>query len=201
MLLISSIIFGVISFRQKQFDQRVYQLQELAFKQMTTKEPTKVRGNYSGNDIETLQLSHLTVDPQSLIDRYGVGMISIPSINLQLPILEGITQENLSIGVGTVRPNQKLGEGNFVLLGHYMTNKGLLFGGLKQVEIGDTIQISFYQEDATYVVQETKVIHQSEGQYMLDDPSDHHWLTLLTCDGSRIGTDYRVMVRATIQDN
>ncbi len=200
MFLISSVILGIITFRQKQFDQRVYQLQELALEQMTTKEPTYVRGNYSGNDIETLQMNHLTVDPQALIDRYGVGMISIPSINLQLPILEGITQANLSIGVGTVRPNQKLGEGNFVLLGHYMTNEGLLFGGLKQVEIGDTIQISFYQENAEYVVQEVKVIHQSEGQYMLNDPSDHHWLTLLTCDGSRVGTDYRVMVRATIKE-
>lgn len=197
-LLIGTII-GMMHYRQKQFDQQISDLQQAGLSEMSGKTPyRRVIGDYSGDDVEDLRPQNLSIDSNDLINKYGVGIIRIPTIGLELPILEGMTQANLSIGAGTVKPNQRIGRGNFALLGHYMTNSGLLFGGLKNVSVGDQVEITFYGKTATYEVQETRIIHQSEGQYMLDSPEEPHYLTLLTCDGSRAGTDYRLMVRATM---
>lgn len=199
MLLLLGTTVGTIHYRQRQFDQQISDLQQAALEEMIEKTPYKrITGDYSGNDVEDLRPTNLSIDSNDLIQKYGVGIIRIPTIGLELPILEGMTQANLSIGAGTVKPNQRIGRGNFGLLGHYMTDSGLLFGGLRNVSIGDEVEITFYGKTAMYEVQETRIIHQSEGQYMLDNPEDPHYLTLLTCDGSRVGTDYRLMVRATI---
>lgn len=187
--------------RQNQFENQVLTAQTEAVEQMANKTVyQRVYGDYSGDDVNTLRPGG-TVDPSDLISKYGVGMIAIPSIGLELPVLEGITQANISIGAGTVKPNQRIGHGNFALLGHYMTNSGLLFGGLKNVKTGDEVELTYYGKTETYIVQETKIVHQSEGQYMLDDPEKPHYLTLITCDGSRAGTDYRTIVRATLKNN
>lgn len=186
---------------QRKFDQRVFDLQQEALTEMAGKIPyQRVTGNYTGEDVEMLRLGNLSADAGNLIQQYGVGIIRIPSIEMELPVLEGITQANISIGAGTVKPNQRIGRGNFALLGHYMTNSGLLFGGLKNVQVGDEVYLTFYDKDAAYIVQEVKIVHQSEGKYMLDNPEEPHYLTLITCDGSRGGTDYRLIVRASLSE-
>ncbi|NSS92983.1 class A sortase [Enterococcus faecalis] len=200
-LIVGLVVLGVF-IKHFQFSKQVNELQQEALIEMQQKVPDqRVIGNYSGEDIEPLQSSHLPVDPVELIDKYGVGFIRIPAVGMELPILEGITQANISIGVGTVKANQQIGKGNFALLGHYMTSQELLFGSLQYVSVGDEIEITFYGKEATYVVQETRVIQQSEGQYMLDDLDDSHWLTLLTCHSDRIDSDYRIMVRATVNNS
>lgn len=187
--------------RQNQFESQVLVAQTEAVEQMTNKTVyQRIHGDYSGDGVDTLRPRGV-VDPSDLISKYGVGMIAIPSIGLELPVLEGITQANISIGAGTIKPNQRIGHGNFALLGHYMTNSGLLFGGLKNAKIGDEVVLTYYGKTETYIVQETKIVHQSEGRYMLDDPEEPHYLTLITCDGSRAGTDYRTIVRATLKNN
>ncbi|MBO1301034.1 class A sortase [Enterococcus sp. DIV2359] len=192
-----SMFFLLGYLQQRSFEKSIAEIQVEALTAMESKDEIKPRpADYSGMDVETLEPRTLNVNVQNQISRFGVGMIEIPSIDLKLPVLEGITQANISVGVGTVKPNQAIGEGNFALLGHYMTNSGLLLGGLKQVSIGDEIHLTYFDKQATYRVIESKVIHQSEGEYMLDNPEDPHYLTLLTCDGSRVETDYRLMVRA-----
>lgn len=187
--------------RQNQFENQVLVAQTEAVEHMTNKTVyRRIHGDYSGDDVDTLRHGG-AVDPLELISKYGVGMIAISSIGLELSVLEGITQANISIGAGTVKPNQRIGHGNFALLGHYMTNSGLLFGGLKNVKPGDEVVLTYYGKTETYIVQETKIVHQSEGQYMLDDPEEPHYLTLITCDGSRVGTDYRLIVRARVSEN
>lgn len=201
--ILSVIIVGsILLLRQKAFENKLFELQIVATQEMAKKEATKIiNGDYSGEDIATLRPENLlVVDAKNVIQQYGVGMLEISTIGLRLPIVEGITQTNLSIGVGTVKPNQKLGKGNFALLGHYMTRQELLFGGLKHVAIGDEIQITYYQDEAVYVVKESQIIHQSQGQYLFDDSEEHHWLTLVTCDGRSVGTDYRLMIRAKLKE-
>lgn len=194
-----SIFFLAGYLQQRSFETSIAEIQAEALTVMENKDEIKPRpADYSGMDVETLEPGTLNVNVQDQISQFGVGTIEISSIGLKLPVLEGITQANISIGVGTVKPNQAIGKGNFSLLGHYMTNSGLLLGGLKQVSKGDEIHLTYFDKQATYRVIESKVIHQSEGEYMLDDPEEPHYLTLLTCDGSRVGTDYRLMVRAEL---
>lgn len=185
--------------QQRQFEAKVQQKQEEALELMiSNEEKTNRPADYSGNDVETLTPQNMNVNVPRQVERYGAGILEIPSINMKLPVLEGMTQANISIGAGTVKPNQKIRQGNFALISHYMTNSGLLFGGIKNISVGDDIFLTYYEETGHYQVQEVKVIHESEGQYMFDDEDGSHWLTLLTCEGSHEGTEYRFMVRASL---
>ncbi|EUJ33140.1 sortase family protein [Listeria floridensis FSL S10-1187] len=75
------------------------------------------------------------------------GVIEIPSLNLQLPIFLGTTDQNLKVGATTFREDQELGEGNYVLLGHNMGVAGILFSDLNQLELNDEIQVTVAKKD------------------------------------------------------
>lgn len=73
---------------------------------------------------------------------YVVGKITIPSVHLNLPILYGVSNNNLWFGACTMKPNQKFGQGNFALAGHTMANQNLLFTPLHFIKkaIGSILQ-------------------------------------------------------------
>lgn len=152
--------------------------------------------DYSGKDVKPLTVKSMEkVNAVQVIQSVGVGTIEILRIGLKLPILEGISQENLSVGAGTMKAGQVLKQGNFVLAGHYMTDQGLLFGGIQQVKVGDQIVVTYQSEQATYQVTETKVISKDDGYVTFDSEGDGI-LTLLTCDRPAVHTPNRFMVRA-----
>lgn len=156
--------------------------------------------DYSGKTVRPLTVEAMKqVDAEKVVTHYGAGTIEIPSIGLKLPILEGMTQENLSVGAGTMKPNQVLGQGNFALAGHYMTNAGLLFGGIKNVHQGDLIQLTYQNQLrlVAYRVTEVKRITKDQGQ-VISDSQGTGLLTLITCDSSVAGTNGRLMVRAAV---
>ncbi|EOS7791546.1 class A sortase [Enterococcus hirae] len=160
----------------------------------------KTKVDYSGKDVKPLTVEDMVkVDADKIISSFGVGTLSIPSIHMELPILEGISQSNLSVGAGTMKPNQIVGEGNFALAGHYMTDSGLLFGGLKNVNTGDQVSLTYQNQQAIYQVTEIKKISADNG-YVIDDTEGNGILTLITCDSSVVGTDGRLMVRANLID-
>ncbi|HIB1900628.1 TPA: class A sortase [Enterococcus faecium] len=166
-------------------------------KQQFSVDSSKV--DYSGKDVKPLTVKSMEkVNAVKVIQSVGVGTIEIPRIGLKLPILEGISQENLSVGAGTMKAGQVLKQGNFVLAGHYMTDRGLLFGGIQQVKVGDQIVITYQSEQATYQVTETKVISKDDGYVTFDSEGDGI-LTLLTCDRPVVHTPNRFMVRAVCQ--
>ena len=154
--------------------------------------------DYNGKDVVPLTEEAMKkVDAEKVVSSFGVGTIEIPSIGMNLPILEGISQNNLSVGAGTMKEGQKLKYGNFALAGHYMTNAGLLFGGIKNVKKNDQIKITYKNETANYKVTEVKQITQADSQVIYDSEGEGI-LTLITCDHAVEGTEGRVMVRATL---
>lgn len=164
------------------------------------KAETTASADYSGADVHTLtphDLKKVSVEDQ--VNRFGVGLLEIPAISLKLPILEGITQANLSVGVGTAKPDQQLKKGNFVLLGHYMTDQGLLFGGIHLLKKGDIVKVSYKSEQAEYEVVSTKVIDKHEVRYLEDPKNDLKILTMVTCDSSNRETPNRLIVQAKLK--
>lgn len=173
--------------------------QEQAYEKVKGKQQFSVdssKVDYSGKDVKPLTVKSMEkVNAVKVIQSVGVGTIEIPRIGLKLPILEGISQENLSVGAGTMKAGQVLKQGNFVLAGHYMPDQGLLFGGIQQVKAGDQIVVTYQSEQATYQVTETKVISKDDGYVTFDSEGDGI-LTLLTCDRPAVHTPNRFMVRA-----
>lgn len=156
------------------------------------------QADYSGKDVKPLTMEAMEkVNAVKVVESLGVGTIEIPSIGMKLPILEGVSQSNLSVGAGTMKAGQELKKRNFALAGHYMTNAGLLFGGIKNVNPGDLIQVVYRSEQATYKVTKTKAISKEDGYVTFDSEGDG-LLTLITCDHAVVGTNNRFMVRAEV---
>lgn len=52
-----------------------------------------------------------------------VAMIKIPSVKINLSIMEGVPNSAMSVGAGTLKPNQRIGEGNDAMASHRMCQK------------------------------------------------------------------------------
>lgn len=109
-----------------------------------------------------------------------IGKMSVPSVDLYLPIVKGLSDDALSTGGGTMKPDQKMGKGNYALAGHYMTNKGVLFSRLENVQLGDLAYITNMKKVYTYKIYYKKVVPPT-AVYMIDDSPGKKLLTLITC--------------------
>ncbi|MFT8311640.1 MAG: class A sortase [Sporolactobacillus sp.] len=109
-----------------------------------------------------------------------IGRIQVKRVGINLPILKGTTSANLLIGATTMRPDQKMGEGNYPLAGHHMRRENLLFGPLMQTKIGDEIVITDLKKDYIYRIVNRKVVSETEGDVI--EQTKKKQITLVTCD-------------------
>lgn len=125
-----------------------------------------------------------------------IGGIVIEDVGIQLPILAGTTHSNLLVGATTVGHNLTMGQGNFVLAGHNMTQGGVLFSRLLDISDDALIYVTDGIYVYTYRVVETAVIHQNEISVL--EPTDVATITLITCDIPTVWTPNRFMVRGEL---
>ncbi|MCR9040284.1 class A sortase [Bacillus sp. L381] len=126
-----------------------------------------------------------------------IGRITISSINLELPILKGTTNENLLIGAATMRPDQKMGEGNYPLAGHHLRQKNLLFGPLLHIKKGAQIVITDFRKDYIYSVTSKSMISEIEANIIQETKEKE--ITLITCDKA-VNTEGRLAVKGKLID-
>lgn len=125
---------------------------------------------------------------------YKVGEIYIPSVQLHLAIMEGLTNENLNVASGTMKPHQKMGEGNYAIAGHHAYTN-ILFTPLMKVKNGDKIYITDKSEVYEYKVNHLKYLTKNDG-YVIDNKEGDKIITLITCSDPQ-GTK-RYMVRGEL---
>lgn len=116
----------------------------------------------------------------------AIGVISIPSVNLEEPILYGTTNENLMFGATTMKPDQKMGRGNYTLAGHSHPTRNILFQPIRDVKDGDLIYVTDKNKVYTYKVTNKKVVMPDKIE-VLDDVPGKELVTLVSCfsdDGS-----------------
>ncbi|MEC1687918.1 class A sortase [Bacillus mojavensis] len=124
-----------------------------------------------------------------------IGRITIESVDLELPILKGTTNENLLIGAATMRPDQKMGEGNYPLAGHHLKRKSLLFGPLANIKKGAKIVITDFKNDYMYSVTSIKNISEIDADVIQDTKEKE--ITLITCDKA-VETEGRLAVKGKL---
>lgn len=127
-------------------------------------------------DLETAALAQFNSDQINVL-----GGISIPSVELNLPIGKGTSSYTLALTAGTMKEEQVMGEGNYALAGHYMERSDLLFKPLYRVELGDAVYLTDLSFIYEYEVAEQRMIEATEVS-VLDDVSGETTLTLITCD-------------------
>ena len=101
----------------------------------TVKKNQKKEGMFDFSKVEEIDFGQVTKSRvKNTAD--AIGAIAVPSVNMYLPIMKGLSNDAMSTGGGTMRPDQVMGKGNYPLAGHYMTAKGVLFSPLENNKIG-----------------------------------------------------------------
>lgn len=126
----------------------------------------------------------------------SLGYITIPKIDLNLPIYNGTSQDVLSKGVGHMEQSSYPlgGEGTHcVLTGHRGLPSAVLFTDLDKLEIGDEFYLHVLDEILAYKVDQIKVVEPNEsGDLEIVDGKDY--CTLVTCTPYAINS-HRLLVR------
>ena len=142
---------------------------------------------------------------ESLLDISGTGImgyISIPTINVNLPIYHGTSEEVLQIAAGHLAASSLPvgGEGTHsIISGHRGLPSAKLFTDLDKLVVGDTFVISILNEKLTYRVDQIKVVL-PEDVSELAIQSDKDYCTLVTCTPYGINT-HRMLVRGHRVEN
>lgn len=129
----------------------------------------------------------------------GTPVISIPSLSILAPIVEGTSQSSLKRGAGRFKNSANIGEkGNFSLAGHSSTIYNQIFNGLESIRLLDKIEC--YDKFGTvynyYVTDKFKV--EATDTWVLNSTEDTR-LTLVTCtDG---GTRRFIVVAKLMSDS
>lgn len=130
-------------------------------------------------DIVSAIFGSINFDSKSVI-----GQISIPDLDIDLPILKGVTNANLAAGAATLRPDQEMGIGNYPLSGHLMKNKDLLFGRLMDIELASKVYITDKNTIYEYEIYHTIVVPDTAMDMLEDIKSEEKEepiISLMTC--------------------
>jgi sortase A len=106
----------------------------------------------------------------------ATGVLTIPRIDLTVPIFEGTSELVLNRGVGRIEGTAALGtRGNVGIAGH----RDGFFRGLKDIGVGDTLELQWLDGAMRFRISELLVVEPTD-VYVLD-PTDEPTLTLVTC--------------------
>ena len=126
----------------------------------------------------------------------GIGILTIDTINLRLPIAEGVDEATLRIAPGRVPQTAQIGDiGNAVIAGHRNYTFGSMFNRLGELVLGDIVQYQARNgEIMEFEVFEVAIIEPHDQAAFLQ-PVNESIITLYTCTPIRTAT-HRLIIRA-----
>ena len=124
------------------------------------------------------------------------GVISIPKLNLEMPLYLGATDENMAKGAAALSGTSVPIGGsntNAVIAGHRGWGGAAYFRYITDLSIGDEVVITNLWERLRYRVVGTKIIEPHEIENILIQPG-RDMVTLLTCHPYASGGKQRYLV-------
>mgnify|MGYP000014220845 CR=1 FL=1 len=126
--------------------------------------------------------------PSFTLTQYGLadevfGVISIPAMELEMPIFLGATEQHMAAGAAHLSQTSLPigGENtNCVIAGHRGYNGASYFRYIDKLNVGDLVSVTNLWETLTYRVCEIKIIDPHDVTEILIQPG-RELLTLLTC--------------------
>ena len=136
------------------------------------------------------------VKPWNWADTYPIAKITFTDQQEHYIVLEGGTGRTMAFGPGHVSATPLPGQGgNSVIVGHRDTH----FTVLKDLALGDDIQLQFPNNYLHYKVVNTFIVDQNQSEVLLGNDSE--LLTLITCypfEAIQSGGPLRYVVQATL---
>jgi sortase A len=106
----------------------------------------------------------------------AIAVLRIPRIHLQVPVLDGTDELTLNRGVGHIVGTANPGaDGNMAIAGH----RDGFFRGLKDVGVGDRIEMEAPGGMEVYVIDRITIVDPSDVSVL--EPTPSNALTLVTC--------------------
>ena len=131
----------------------------------------------------------------------AIGSLIIPSINVNLPIFDGVTNLNLQKGIAHLdNTSYPTGEKSThcVLAGHSGLSRAKILDDLDKVQIGDYFQIDYLNTTHNYIVIDIQVVLPEETD-TLRIKQDDTLVTLVTCTPKNINS-HRLLVTGRLTD-
>ena len=123
-------------------------------------------------------------------------MLSIPAIELEMPVYLGASYDNMAAGAAVLgQTSLPIGgdNTNCVIAGHRGWNGAAYFLNIDKLQEGDEIQLINLWETMNYNVTEIRIIEPTDiKQVLIQD--DRELLTLMSCHPYASGGKYRYLV-------
>ena len=133
----------------------------------------------------------------NISDTGVMGYVTIPKINVELPIYHGTSAEVLNVAVGHLEGSSFPVGGkstHAVISAHRGLPSAKLFSDLNKLDKGDTFTITVLNEILTYEVEDTFII-KPEDTEKLNIVQGKDYVTLMTCTPYGVNS-HRLLVRA-----
>jgi sortase A len=118
--------------------------------------------------------------------------IVIPKINVDAPIVAGVTWEDLKKGVGHLPGSAQPGQRGNMYLAAHNDIFGEIFRHLDKLDVGDEFHVYAGQSKYTYIIREKRIIEPTDVEVML--PTTEPVATLQTCYPYLIDTHRLIVV-------
>ncbi|WP_091995129.1 class A sortase [Peptostreptococcus sp. D1] len=197
------ILAGVVFFSMPKISELLLEKnsEEVKIEQLSNSELEKnaKSGNksYDQSKIDPIDVNGVILNRQNADMSKIVGQMVIPSINKNIAIFDGLENNNLMYGACTMKPSQRMGLGNYSIAGHYMKNDKLLFGGLMNVKMGDSIRITNKKNIYEYEVFKTLKVTDDRVDLISDskitESDGKAIVSLMTCYYDEAGYRYFVI--------
>ena len=113
------------------------------------------------------------------------GIIEIPKLKLEYPIIDKTSDEAMEVSITKFWGNDVNEVGNFTMAGHNYLD-GTMFGSIKKLDIGDTINMTDLNgKTLEYKIFDKYVIDKNDVKCVNSVENNTREITLLTCINGR----------------
>jgi sortase A len=142
-------------------------------------------GDYDWKHVKTITAKDIAAARLQSSKMHYIGLLAIPKIGVSLPISNGVADNNLTLGAGTLYANQQMGEGNYNLASHFVPgtgNEDVLFSPLYyKGKVGQKIYLTDMSKVYTYTATSVKVVAPTAVE-VTDNVPGQKLVTLITCN-------------------
>lgn len=169
--------------------------QESAEKMIKSKNKNAAFDDKDVKPISATEMAAARLQYKKIVNTTGIGAIYIPSSEIKTKIFAGMDNLNLAVGVGTYSAEQRLGEGNYIVMAHNIVENGGALNKLPNTKLGSIVYATDFSKVYEYITVFNNIVNQERGDYLdLPKEEDPKLITIFRCEGAE-GTGARYLLQ------